>query len=140
MDQRMPLLSGILLVFLMQLQGAWSSPIYDLSPSRELDNLKNILERLEEKFSLMEALESSPDQQEPGVQGGLQVDPSEVIEGLQSEPRVSPAGPYSFKDSLLRGLRSFQNAKMMRDSGCFGRRIDRIGSMSGMGCNGPRKN
>lgn len=140
MDPRAPLVSGLLLILLLQLQGARASPIYDLSPARELDGLKTILERLEEKFSLMETLESSPDLQEPEVQGGLQVDPSEDGESQQSEPRVAAAGAYSLKDSLLKGLRAIQNPRMMRDSGCFGRRIDRIGSMSGMGCNGPRKN
>ncbi|XP_078498332.1 natriuretic peptides A-like [Lissotriton helveticus] len=139
MDPRAPLLSGLLLLLLLQLQGARAGPIYDLSPARELDSLKTILERLEEKFSLMETLESSPDLQEPEVQGGLQVDPSEDGESQQSEPRVAAAS-YSLKDSLLKGLRAIQNPRMMRDSGCFGRRIDRIGSMSGMGCNGPRKN
>ncbi|KAJ1145299.1 hypothetical protein NDU88_011588 [Pleurodeles waltl] len=140
MDPRAPLLSGLLLLLLLQLQGAWTSPIYDLSPARELDSLKTILERLEEKFSLMETLESNQDLQEPEVQGGLQVDPSEDTESQQPEPRVATAGAYSLKDSLLKGLRAIQNPRMMRDSGCFGRRIDRIGSMSGMGCNGPRKN
>ncbi|XP_030041549.1 natriuretic peptides A [Microcaecilia unicolor] len=136
MDSKMYFSCGLLMLLLIQFQSNEASPVYDLSPYQELDNLKTIIERLQEKFALIEALDSNAELQELGVQGGIQSDSSEDSDSQQqSESRM-----VSFKDSILKGLRGLQNPKMLRDSNCFGRRIDRIGSLSGLGCNGSRKN
>uniref|UniRef100_A0A8I3MJW9 Natriuretic peptides B n=2 Tax=Canis lupus familiaris TaxID=9615 RepID=A0A8I3MJW9_CANLF len=47
-----------------------------------------------------------------------------------------PVGVLAPHDSVLQALRRLRSPKMMHKSGCFGRRLDRIGSLSGLGCNG----
>ncbi|XP_019367263.1 PREDICTED: natriuretic peptides A [Gavialis gangeticus] len=140
MDTKGSFLYGLLLLLLLQFQSNRANPIYSLSPAKELASMEALLERLEDKFSLMEALESSPDLQEPKAEEEM---PAELLEDSdvpKPEPRFTPSAPQSYRDSFLKRLRGLQAPKMMRDSGCFGRRIDRIGSLSGMGCNGSRKN
>lgn len=84
---------------------------------------------------MIEALESNPDQQEPKTQEEMlsELDDSD---NQKAEPKLAPNTPLSYRDPFLKRLRGLQMPRMMRDSGCFGRRIDRIGSLSGMGCNG----
>ncbi|XP_035925622.2 natriuretic peptides B isoform X2 [Halichoerus grypus] len=53
--------------------------------------------------------------------------------GGRSHPLGGP-GPAS-ELSAMQALRRLRSPKMMRKSGCFGRRLDRIGSLSGLGCN-----
>uniref|UniRef100_A0A8C0K9S7 Natriuretic peptides B n=1 Tax=Canis lupus dingo TaxID=286419 RepID=A0A8C0K9S7_CANLU len=50
-----------------------------------------------------------------------------------------PVGVLAPHDSVLQALRRLRSPKMMHKSGCFGRRLDRIGSLSGLGCNVLRK-
>lgn len=98
--------------------------------------LQALLERLEDKFALIEALESNPDLQEPQTQEEI---PPELIDDndeQKAEPNLRSSTPLSYRNPFLKRLRGVQMPRMMRDSGCFGRRIDRIGSLSGMGCNG----
>ncbi|XP_053307987.1 natriuretic peptides A-like [Spea bombifrons] len=141
MQRKFYLLWGSLLLFIFQLHVSGAHPIMDLDTDRDLDSFKNILEKLDEKLSLIEALESSPDLLEQSPKDvGVHLASPEDSEAPRPEARVTPNIRYSIKDSFLKGLRSLQNPKMMRDSGCFGRRIDRIDSLSGMGCNGFRRN
>uniref|UniRef100_P16859 Natriuretic peptides B n=1 Tax=Canis lupus familiaris TaxID=9615 RepID=ANFB_CANLF len=51
----------------------------------------------------------------------------------------TPRGVLAPHDSVLQALRRLRSPKMMHKSGCFGRRLDRIGSLSGLGCNVLRK-
>uniref|UniRef100_A0A8D0H9N2 Natriuretic peptide B n=1 Tax=Sphenodon punctatus TaxID=8508 RepID=A0A8D0H9N2_SPHPU len=137
MDTKGSFSCGFLMLLLIQLQHSTPHPIDSLSPARELASMEAILERLEDKFSLLEALESNPEPQEPKAQFlGI----SDDSDDQQPETRLDPSTSLSYRDSFLKQLRGLQNPKMMRESGCFGRRIDRIGSLSGMGCNGSRKN
>lgn len=54
-----------------------------------------------------------------------------------SETRgAAPTGVLGPRTKVLQALRGLRSPKMMRNSGCFGRRLDRIGSFSGLGCNG----
>nr|XP_033778672.1 natriuretic peptides A-like [Geotrypetes seraphini] len=140
MDSKIYFSCGLLMLLLVQFRSNGANPVYDLSPYHELDNLKAIIERLQEKFALIEAIDSNAELQDLGVQGGIQSDSLEDGDSQQSESRMIPNSPVSFKDSILKGLRGLQNPKMLRDSSCFGRRIDRIGSLSGLGCNSSRKN
>ncbi|NWU27291.1 ANF protein, partial [Dyaphorophyia castanea] len=133
MDTKGSFFYGFLLVLLIQLQSSRANPIYSLSPAKELASMEALLERLEDKFAMIEALESNPDLQEPKTQEEILVDDSD---DQKAERRLAPNTPLSYKDSFLKRLRGLQMPRMMRDSGCFGRRIDRIGSLSGMGCNG----
>lgn len=45
-------------------------------------------------------------------------------------------GVFGFRTKVFQVLRGLRSFKMMRNSGCFGRRLDRIGFFSGLGCNG----
>lgn len=98
--------------------------------------LQALLEKLENKFAMIEALESNPDLQEPKTQEEMPPELTDDSEEQKAEPRPAPSTPLSYRDPFLKRLRGLQMPRMMRDSGCFGRRIDRIGSLSGMGCNG----
>ncbi|NXL69972.1 ANF protein, partial [Leptocoma aspasia] len=135
MDTKGSFFYGFLLLLLIQLQSSRANPIYSLSPAKELANMEALLERLEHKFAMIEALESNPDLQEPKTQEEIL---SELVDDSdqKAEPRLAPNTPLSYRDPFLKRLRGLQMPRMMRDSGCFGRRIDRIGSLSGMGCNG----
>uniref|UniRef100_A0A8C8RMV5 Natriuretic peptide B n=1 Tax=Pelusios castaneus TaxID=367368 RepID=A0A8C8RMV5_9SAUR len=127
---------GFLLLLLIQFQPSRTNPLYSLSPAKELASMEALLERLEDKISLMEALEPNSDLQEADAQQEI---PPELFDerGDQlPEPRLAPSTALSYRDPFLKRLRGLQTPKMMRESGCFGRRIDRIGSLSGMGCNG----
>ncbi|KAG8434765.1 hypothetical protein GDO86_012929, partial [Hymenochirus boettgeri] len=95
---------------------------------RELDAFKSVLERLGEKLSVLEALDTrtSQEAEDPAAEGDV----------TQAESRLVIEQQSPARDSFLKGLRSLHSPKMMRGSGCFGRRIDRIDSLSGMGCNG----
>lgn len=87
--------------------------------------LQELLDRLRDRVSELQAEQ-------------LRVEPLQQGQGLEEtwdSPAAAPAGFLGPHHSLLRALRG---PKMMRDSGCFGRRLDRIGSLSGLGCNGER--
>nr|AAR90848.1 B-type natriuretic peptide [Chelodina longicollis] len=140
MDTRSSFSCGFLLLLLIQVQSSRTNPVYGLSPAEELASMEALLERLEDKVSRMEALESNSDLQEPEAQQEIPPELFDESNDQQPEPRLAPSAPLSFRDPFLKRLRGLQTPKMMRDSGCFGRRIDRIGSLSGMGCNGSRKN
>ncbi|XP_004863617.1 natriuretic peptides B [Heterocephalus glaber] len=54
------------------------------------------------------------------------------------EPAECCQGKAAPKSSL-QGFRGLQTPKVMQGSSCFGRRIDRIGSVSGLGCKVQRR-
>ncbi|NWR59651.1 ANF protein, partial [Bucorvus abyssinicus] len=136
MDTKGSLFCGFLLLLLIQLQSSRANPIYSLSPAKELTSMEALLQRLEDKFALFEILESNPDLQEPKTQEEIPPELTDDNDDQKAEPRPAPGIPLSYRDLFLKRLRGLQMPRMMRDSGCFGRRIDRIGSLSGMGCNG----
>ncbi|XP_041911211.1 natriuretic peptides B [Arvicola amphibius] len=47
-----------------------------------------------------------------------------------------PKSTLGSQDSTLQDLQRLRNTKKMHNSGCFGQKIDRIGSVSRLGCNG----
>ncbi|NWR89497.1 ANF protein, partial [Furnarius figulus] len=136
MDTKGSFFYGFLLLLLIQLQSSRANPIYSLSPAKELASMEALLERLEDKFAMIEALESKPDLQEPKSQEEILPELAASSEDQKAEGRVAPNSPVAYRAPLLKRLGGLQVPRMMRDSGCFGRRIDRIGSLSGMGCNG----
>ncbi|RMB91718.1 hypothetical protein DUI87_31948 [Hirundo rustica rustica] len=135
MDTKGSFFCGFLLLLLIQLQSSRANPIYSLSPAKELASMEALLERLEDKIAMIEALESNPDLQEPKTQEEILSELVDDSDNQKAEPRLAPNTPLSYRDPFLKRLRGLQMPRMMRDSGCFGRRIDRIGSLSGMGCN-----
>ncbi|NXC26712.1 ANF protein, partial [Campylorhamphus procurvoides] len=136
MDTKGSFFYGFLLLLLIQLQPSRANPIYSLSPAKELASMEALLERLEDKFAMIEALESNPELQDPKTQEEMLPELTDTSEDQKAEGRVAPKSPLAYRTPLLKSLRGLQVPRMMRDSGCFGRRIDRIGSLSGMGCNG----
>ncbi|XP_008632472.1 natriuretic peptides A [Corvus cornix cornix] len=140
MDTKGSFFYGFLLLLLIQLQSSSANPIYSFSPAEELASMEALLERLEDKFAMIEALESNPDLQERKTQEEILSELVDDSDNQKAERRLVPNTPLSYRDPFLKRLRGLQMPRMMRDSGCFGRRIDRIGSLSGMGCNGSRRN
>ncbi|NXN99668.1 ANF protein, partial [Rhinopomastus cyanomelas] len=136
MDTKSSFSCGFLLLLLIQFQTGRANPIHSLNPAKELASMEALLQRLEHKFAMIEALESNPDLQEPQTQEEIPPELTDDSDDQRAEPRQAPSTPLSYKDPFLKRLRGLQMPRMMRDSGCFGRRIDRIGSLSGMGCNG----
>ncbi|OCT70377.1 natriuretic peptides A [Xenopus laevis] len=125
-----------LLFVSLQFQSCAAHPVMDLDKDRDLDTFKGILERLEEKLALIEALDAEATEsrsQDVDAARLSVIDQDDIVSQSLPEPQLP------LKDSFLKGLRSLRNPKMMRASGCFGRRIDRIDSLSGMGCNGSRR-
>ncbi|KAL1269255.1 hypothetical protein QQF64_031544 [Cirrhinus molitorella] len=113
-------LVGLLLLFCVQLMGAF--PLQNTALTNEdMDVLKLLLQRLEESIPA-----SSQEQTLTKV---------EEEEADHKEPSVEPQPKADMRDYLsaqdLRTVR--QDSK--RYSGCFGRKLDRIGSMSSLGCN-----
>ncbi|KAI4578240.1 hypothetical protein MJG53_011095 [Ovis ammon polii x Ovis aries] len=113
----------LLLLFLhLSLLGCRSHPLGGPGSASELPGLQELLDRLRDRVSELQAEQ-------------LRVEPLQQGQGLEEtwdSPAAAPAGFLGPHHSLLRALRG---PKMMRDSGCFGRRLDRIGSLSGLGCN-----
>ncbi|XP_048375277.1 natriuretic peptides A-like [Sphaerodactylus townsendi] len=136
MDVNRAVFLSCCLLLLFGVQRPAAHPVDSLSPAKELASMEALLERLEEKVALMEDLQSDTDFEEP--QG--QAEASEDSSDLQPEARVEPAPLPSYRSSWLKHMRGLQAPKNLRESGCFGRRLDRIGSMSGMGCKGTRRN
>ncbi|XP_016419507.1 brain natriuretic peptide-like [Sinocyclocheilus rhinocerous] len=113
-------LVGLLLLFSVQLMGAF--PLQNTALTTEdRDVLKLLLQRLEESIPA-----SSQEQTLMKV---------EEEEDNPEETRVEPQSKTDMRDYLsARDLRTVrQDSK--RYSGCFGRKLDRIGSMSSLGCN-----
>ncbi|XP_073511535.1 natriuretic peptides A-like [Phyllobates terribilis] len=130
-----------LLCATLQLLSTTAHPIADPDTDRDLDSFKDVLERLEEKLSAIEDLQqSNPSVLETRLDDRTQaMTPEEAGAHLPESRGANPGKTISINDSFLKGLRSLQSPKMMRGSGCFGRRIDRIDSFSGLGCNGSRR-
>ncbi|XP_070812197.1 natriuretic peptides A-like [Pituophis catenifer annectens] len=132
MDAKGSFLTVVSLVFFLGFQHPAAHPIHSLSSAEELANMEALLERLEEKVALMEDLQGNPDDVE--ARGDRQAE-----EDLNDEPLADDFPVFSDRTALLKHMRGIQAAKSMRESGCFGRRLDRIGSVSGMGCKGSRR-
>ncbi|KAM5140351.1 natriuretic peptides A-like [Mantella aurantiaca] len=130
MEWKAYLLCGSLLLVYLHLQTSIGHPITEQDMPSDLDSFKTFLERLEEK---LEDLEESPERMEERAQR-----PNDSGDPLL-ESTIANGNPFPLSNAILKGLRSLHTTKMTRGSNCFGRRIDRINSVSGMGCNGARK-
>ncbi|NXA40569.1 ANF protein, partial [Eudromia elegans] len=136
MDTKGSFSCGFLLLLLIQFQSSRANPLYSLSPAKELASMEALLEKLEDKFAMIEALESNSDLQDPKPQEEIPPEFGDDNDDQKTDSRLAPSTPLSYRNPFLKRMRGLQMPRMMRDSGCFGRRIDRIGSLSGMGCNG----
>ncbi|XP_072464990.1 natriuretic peptides B [Notamacropus eugenii] len=135
MDSQKALPSIFLLLLLLQLQGNFSHPLDRPRQARELTGVQELLYRLRDKISALEELEMA--EPEPREQ---EETPGEGWENRKPEHPLVPEGSRVHRVSTFQALRGLQSPKLMRESGCFGRRLDRIGSLSSLGCNVSRRN
>ncbi|XP_033899243.1 ventricular natriuretic peptide isoform X1 [Acipenser ruthenus] len=127
---------GFLLLLVFQL-GVRASTLFNKYTVQEMSSLKDLLERLEEKLSPGE---------ESDVYAGsedLVNDPEEdvdlILDNVRKQAEKEFYKPVGLREeNLQRGrLRSIAtSARSM--NGCFGNRIERIGSWSSLGCNNSR--
>ncbi|XP_058408893.1 natriuretic peptides B isoform X2 [Diceros bicornis minor] len=116
----------LLLLFLhLSPLGARSHPLGGLGPASEPSGGQELLDRLRDSVAELQAerITLQPVQQGRG--------PAEAWEARDA----APASILRPRNTVLQALRGLRSPKMMRNSGCFGRRLDRIGSLSGLGCN-----
>ncbi|CAJ1055209.1 natriuretic peptides B [Xyrichtys novacula] len=118
---------GLLLILNLQLISSY--PVSTGLTDNDMDILKVILHRLEETMSEQTDL----DQRVPSERDSLDTD--EAAADVQ-QPQTD------LDEEMIREFLSAKNLKTVRNndstrrsSGCFGRRMDRIGSMSSLGCN-----
>lgn len=91
--------------------------------------LQVILHRLDESISQ----QTEVDQRLPAERDGLDNLNIEDIDGQQPQTGLDEAAIREFFSA--KNLKNVRNDSSRRSSGCFGRRMDRIGSMSSLGCN-----
>ncbi|XP_076597938.1 natriuretic peptides B [Chaetodon auriga] len=121
-------LCGLLLILNLQLFSTY--PINSGLTDNDMDILKVILHRLEESVSE----QTEVDQRVPAERDGLDsLNKEDAIDGQQSQTGVDEAAIREFFSA--KNLKNIRNDSSRRSSGCFGRRMDRIGSMSSLGCN-----
>ncbi|XP_030590307.1 natriuretic peptides B [Archocentrus centrarchus] len=118
-------LCGLLLILKLQLSSTY--PISTGLTDTDMDMLKVLLSRLQESVS-----EQTAEDQSAPAQRDL-LDSLSTADGHQPEAGLSEAEIREFLSA--KNLKSVRNDSSRRSSGCFGRRMDRIGSMSSLGCN-----
>uniref|UniRef100_A0A8C9RHF1 Natriuretic peptide B n=1 Tax=Scleropages formosus TaxID=113540 RepID=A0A8C9RHF1_SCLFO len=122
-------LCGLLLLLNAHFFNAY--PVSSDSLTRDdLDVLKTLLLRLE--ATLPEPKETAPFLAEKAGD----VDAEDSYD--QPQARQNQAQVEQFLSA--RDLKAVRSGSTSRSSGCFGRRLDRIGSMSSLGCNTNPKN
>ncbi|XP_062049074.1 natriuretic peptides B [Lepus europaeus] len=135
MDLPTALSRALLLLLLLHLspQRCRPHPLGSTSKaSSELSEIQQLLGRLRDKVSQLQTQQTTL---EPTQQDGGTAKTWETQEAREAAPAGSP-GP---QDEARQTLRRLHGPKRMQGSGCFGRRMDRIGSFSGLGCNVLRK-
>ncbi|XP_047384454.1 natriuretic peptides B [Sciurus carolinensis] len=116
----------LLVLFLnLLLPGGHCRPLSSPGQASELSGIQELLDHLQDKVPETPAKQAAlePLQQDPV--------PTEAWEAGKAAPKGIP-GP---RDNALQSLRGLRTTKIMRDSGCFGQKLDRIGSFSRLGCN-----
>ncbi|XP_018527347.1 natriuretic peptides B [Lates calcarifer] len=121
-------LSG--LFFILNLQLFSTYPVSTGLTDNDMDILKALLHRLEESVSEQTEVEQRVPAEQDGL-GSLNVE--EAADGQQPQTELDEAVIREFLSA--KNLKSIRNDSSRRSSGCFGRRMDRIGSMSSLGCN-----
>ncbi|XP_062248259.1 natriuretic peptides B isoform X1 [Platichthys flesus] len=109
----------ISLCIILNLQLLSTYPIGTGLTDTDMDILNLLLHRLQESFSEHDGLDSLYT-----GKGG---------DGRQPQTGLDEAAIKEFFSA--KNLKSLRNDSSRRSSGCFGRRMDRIGSMSSLGCN-----
>ncbi|XP_013769507.1 natriuretic peptides B [Pundamilia nyererei] len=121
-------LCSLLLILKLQLTSTY--PISTGLTDTDMDILKVLLSRLEESVSDQTAV----DQNAPGQRDLLDsLSREDAGDGHQPDTGLDEAEIREFLSA--KNLKSVRNDSSRKSSGCFGRRMDRIGSMSSLGCN-----
>nr|P22642.2 RecName: Full=Ventricular natriuretic peptide; Short=VNP; Flags: Precursor [Anguilla japonica]BAA34121.1 ventricular natriuretic peptide [Anguilla japonica]prf//2101262A ventricular natriuretic peptide [Anguilla japonica] len=129
---------GCFILILIQNMVA-ANPLFNRNNVQELENLKDLIHQLEERVAVNEEPEVYPESED------MKMDAEEEDAGIspgalrQSEEnllmnivdRIAPESPLRSRFRDLAGLA--KTAKSFNS--CFGTRMDRIGSWSGLGCN-----
>ncbi|KAL1021234.1 hypothetical protein UPYG_G00010470 [Umbra pygmaea] len=109
-------------------------PVYNgLMTNDDLDVLKVLLHRLEESLPEQREVEGVP---KAKLDGFTLEDIASVTQDEREQPqtRLDNAAIREFLSA--RDLKTVRNdSSLKKYSGCFGSRMDRIGSMSSLGCN-----
>ncbi|XP_070694953.1 natriuretic peptides B [Pempheris klunzingeri] len=115
-------------LLLLNLQMSSTYPISTGLTDTDMDVLKMILHRLEDSV----LKQTEVDQRLPAGRDGLDSLNIEA-DGQQLQSELDEAAIREFLSA--KNLKTVRNDSSRRSSGCFGRRMDRIGSMSSLGCN-----
>ncbi|XP_041860221.1 natriuretic peptides B [Melanotaenia boesemani] len=121
-------LCGLLLFLSLHLSNTY--PIGNGLSDIDMDIFKVLLHKLEESVSEQAAV----DQRAPAERdspSNLSTDDA----ADEQQPQIGPDEAEIRELLSAKNLKSLRNDSSRRSSGCFGRRMDRIGSMSSLGCN-----
>ncbi|KAM9241701.1 natriuretic peptides B [Dugong dugon] len=129
MDPQTALTRPLLLLLFLHLSppGGRSHPLGGPGLASELLRIQELLNHLRDTVS---ELQAEPVTLEPHQNGHGPVEAGEARE-------AAPEGVL--RPPPLQALWGLRSPKVMRDSGCFGRRLDRIASLSGLGCKALRR-
>uniref|UniRef100_A0A3Q3K704 Natriuretic peptide B n=1 Tax=Monopterus albus TaxID=43700 RepID=A0A3Q3K704_MONAL len=112
-------------LLILNLQLVSTFPISTSLTDTDMDVLKVLLHRLEESLSE----QTQVDQRVPSEVNDLE----KAEDAQQLQTGLDEAVIREFLSA--KNLKSIRNDVSKKPSGCFGRRLDRIGSMSSLGCN-----
>ncbi|XP_012411202.1 natriuretic peptides B [Trichechus manatus latirostris] len=116
----------LLLLFLhLSPPGGRSHPLGGPGLASELPRIQKLLDHLRDTVS---ELQAEPVTLEPRQNGGH--GPVEAGEAREAAPEGV------LRPRPLQALWGLRSPKVIRDSGCFGRRLDRTASLSSLGCKG----
>ncbi|CAL8368576.1 unnamed protein product [Lota lota] len=125
-------LSLFCLGLLVNLQVLRSHPVNTGLGGNDVDLLKMLLRRLEESLPAETRMDQLPVEREDALDVEMPAKPDSEEEEFQA--RLDEAAIREFLSA--KNLRSVRNNDSSRkSSNCFGGRMDRIGSMSSLGCN-----
>ncbi|XP_053173239.1 natriuretic peptides B [Scomber japonicus] len=119
---------GFLLILNLQLFSTY--PISTALTDTDMDTLKMILHILEESVSEQTEVDQRASPERESLDS-LNIEGA--VDGQQPQIGLDEAAIREFLSA--KNLKSIRNDSSRRSSGCFGRRMDRIGSMSSLGCN-----
>uniref|UniRef100_W5ME75 Natriuretic peptide A n=2 Tax=Lepisosteus oculatus TaxID=7918 RepID=W5ME75_LEPOC len=125
------------LILLIIYNAARASTLFNRYSTQDLDTLKDIIERLEEKLTPSEENELYPGSEELSMDSGEDALVSPGILRQQEENLLLNPNRLIQENSPRSRLRDLAGLARTTKSfgGCFGNRVDRIGSWSGLGCN-----
>ncbi|XP_018963744.2 natriuretic peptides A-like [Cyprinus carpio] len=101
------------------------------SPVSNMAKLKSLLQQFEEALATEEAPESAVDYEDSNTE--LEQSPASASWDRDREEEAAPADGFETQRRRLIDLLMSTRSKSL--SGCFGGRLDRIGSSSTLGCN-----